>query len=362
MNTVNTDTGKNLQTDEEELRISQRRAEMRRIKREKERRKKRNLIISSCIAWSLVIILAAALIIVVRAKSVGSGGGDAKDGGKTAKAADSVPLKKSKDDSAEDLKMFEENETQETGGESEAVPQPKNEFASFYYYEEDKQDRYEAYQELNPEMDPGDVVWRVNAYLDKPWYEYDVPVDTYDDPLMIVNKYYTVPDGYRPPDLVSIDGYEMRKETGDAYLELKAAAKAAGKRIRAVSAYRSVDYQKGLYNRYLSSDSKENVDRYSARPGHSEHHTGMAIDLFGSTDGLRNFINTPEGPWVREHCWEYGFIIRYTADIEGITGYEDEPWHIRYVGKEVSMDMKEKGIESFEEYHVKYIEHSPDEK
>ena len=135
-------------------------------------------------------------------------------------------------------------------------------------------------------------------------------------------------------------------------------AEAEGFRFRAVSAYRSVEYQRGLYNRYLSEDSKENVDRYSARPGHSEHHTGMAIDLFGSTEGLRNFVNTPEYEWVRDNCYKYGFIIRYLAETESITGYEDEPWHIRYIGSEASNDMKNKGIKSYEEYYEKYVKHN----
>lgn len=238
----------------------------------------------------------------------------------------------------------------------------ENDFSEIYYYEAEKAARYDDYKRLHPELDDGDVVWMVNANLDKPQYGYDIPTDSYDDPYIIVNKYYKVPEDYRPDDLVSVDGYEMRRDTGEAYKKMKRAAADEGKRIRVVSAYRSVEYQRGLYNRYLSTDSKANVDRYSARPGYSEHHTGMALDLFGSVDGLRSFVNTPEYEWVKENCWKYGFIIRYTTDIESITGYENEPWHIRYVGTEVSTDMREKGIASFEEYHVKYIEHGNGER
>lgn len=246
----------------------------------------------------------------------------------------------------------------------EPTPEPTTEvsvdggkFATIYYYEADKQQRYESYQKRYPDMDAGDVVWKVNSNLDKDWYAADIPVNGYDDPYIIVNKYYKVPDGYKPPDLVKADGLLMRKATADAYLKMKNDAAAQGFNIRAVSAYRTVDYQRGLYNKYLAKDSKANVDRYSARPGYSEHHTGMALDLFGSQDGLRNFVNTPEYIWVRDNGHKYGFIIRYWADIEDVTGYEDEPWHIRYVGTEVSTDMRNKDIKSFEEYHVKYIRH-----
>lgn len=242
-----------------------------------------------------------------------------------------------------------------------AVPEADPaDFTGFYYYEEDKLERYKAYRLRRPELDDGDVVWMVNANLDQPWYEYDIPVDSYDDPYIIVNKYYKVPTDYKPADLTEADGYLMRKDTADAYLRMKKDAAAEGLEISVISGYRSVEYQGSLYNSYLQNDSQVNVDRYSARPGYSEHHTGMALDLYGSIEGLRNFVKTPEYVWVRDNCWRYGFIIRYTTENESITGYQNEPWHIRYVGTEVSADMREKHITAFEEYRVKYIDHKPE--
>ena len=101
------------------------------------------------------------------------------------------------------------------------------------------------------------------------------------------------------------------------------------------------------------------VDTYSARPGHSEHQTGRAIDLCGSFGSLNDFINTPEGPWVNENCYKYGFIIRYQQDIIPLTGYKYEPWHITYVGTEVAQTMHDLNIRCLEEYVVKYIDHQP---
>lgn len=233
---------------------------------------------------------------------------------------------------------------------------PENIYSSFPYYKEEYEDRYKSYAAQNPQLSDEDVVWMVNANQDKPKYNYDIPVSGYDDICIIVNKYYKVPDGYSPPDLVNVDGQKMRKEAADAFVKMRNDASRESLRIRAVSGYRTVSYQRGLYNRYLSSDSQENVDRYSARPGYSEHHTGLAVDVFGSVDGLRQFENTPEFPWVRDNCYKYGFIIRYFEETEDITGYESEPWHLRYVGARVSTDMKEKGINSFEEYHAKYLQ------
>lgn len=233
---------------------------------------------------------------------------------------------------------------------------PENIYSSFPYYKEEYENRYTNYAAQNPQLSDEDVVWMVNANQDKPKYNYDIPVSGYDDICIIVNKYYKVPDGYSPPDLVNVDGQKMRKEAADAFVKMRNDASRENLRIRAVSGYRTVSYQRGLYNRYLSSDSQENVDRYSARPGYSEHHTGLAVDVFGSVDGLRQFENTPEFPWVRDNCYKYGFIIRYFEETEDITGYESEPWHLRYVGTRVSTDMKEKGINSFEEYHAKYLQ------
>ncbi|MBE7046231.1 MAG: hypothetical protein E7396_02330 [Ruminococcaceae bacterium] len=229
-------------------------------------------------------------------------------------------------------------------------------YSQFDFYISENLDRYIAYANANSDMAPDDIVWQVNMSLDKPKFSTDIPASGYDDPYIIVNKFYKVPRDFRPPDLESFDNQLLRKETGEAFIRMRNAASNEGLSIMAVSGYRSVEYQDNLYNSYLQSDSQQNVDRYSARPGYSEHHTGMAIDLFGSTHGLRNFINTPEYPWVKENAHKYGFIIRYTETGEFITGYEFEPWHIRYIGVEAATDMREKQIDTFEEYYARYIQ------
>lgn len=232
----------------------------------------------------------------------------------------------------------------------------QNPYSAFSFYKEAYQKRYEDYASVNPKLSPEEIVWMVNSNQDKEKYNYDIPVSGYDDIAIIVNKYYKVPDDYEPSDLVLVDGQKMRKEAATAFKKMQSDAKGEGLKILAVSGYRTVSYQRGLYNRYLAGDSKENVDRYSARAGYSEHHTGLAVDVFGSKDGLRQFETTPEYPWVKENCYKYGFIIRYLKETEAITGYEAEPWHLRYVGLEISTDMREKGINSLEEYHAKHLQ------
>ena len=233
-------------------------------------------------------------------------------------------------------------------------PEERN-YPSVSYYKEENADRYVKYAEKNPEMEDEDIVWRVNANLDKKGYEVEFVVSDKNNTHMLVNKYNKVPDDYKPDDLVVIDKFFMRKETGDAYINMRDAALADGYKLTIVSAYRTVPYQNGLYNNYLKKDPQENVDAYCARAGYSEHHTGMAIDLFGTREDFNKIVDMPEYKWVKENCHKYGFIIRYPEGAESITGYEYKPWHIRYVGVDVSSDMRNRNIKTFEEYHAKYL-------
>jgi D-alanyl-D-alanine carboxypeptidase len=151
----------------------------------------------------------------------------------------------------------------------------------------------------------------------------------------------------------------MTAETRTAYEALRDAAGAAGRRVSAASAYKSIEYQKGVYNKYVMEEGKEAADSFVARAGHSEHHLGTAIDLAGSEGTTKGFAGTPEAAWVAENAWNYGFILRYTEANQDVTGYTPEPWHITFVGTEAAAIMREQGIESLEEYAVKYINHTP---
>lgn len=238
----------------------------------------------------------------------------------------------------------------------------KNPYAQLYYYEADKQARYEAYQALHTDLSADEVVWRVNAGLDYGFYTNIEPVADVNALPLIVNKYHQLPADYVPADLAKLpSGRLATKDTCDAFNAMAADARKEGLRIYDTSSYRSYALQKRLYNGYLQREGGNValVDTYSARPGHSEHQTGRAIDLSGSFGSLNDFIRTPEGPWVNDNCYKYGFIVRYQQDIVPLTGYKYEPWHITYVGVEVSTAMHELGITCLEEYVVKYIDHQP---
>ncbi|MBP5303523.1 MAG: M15 family metallopeptidase [Clostridia bacterium] len=162
---------------------------------------------------------------------------------------------------------------------------------------------------------------------------------TYVDGVLVVNKTYSLPSSYYIGGLTS--------ECDKAYDKLKAAAAKAGNNIYISSGFRSYSTQEGLYNRYVSTYGKAEADRFSARPGYSEHQTGLAIDLNGVSD---SFGATKEGKWVAAHCHEYGFILRYPKGKEAQTGYMYEPWHIRYVGVDVATKIYNSGL-CLEEYY-----------
>ncbi len=215
--------------------------------------------------------------------------------------------------------------------------------------------RYREYALKNPEMDREEVVWRVNNNLDKEKYTADILVTDTDSLFIIVNKFYKLPFDYEPSDLVEIDGALMRKTVADAYIKMRDTAKSEGFKIKATSAYRSAQMQQEVYNRFLVDSTVEEVDKTVARPCYSEHQTGLAVDIEGSISGGRNISKTPEAAWLKENCYKFGFILRYQPEIVDITGYASEAWHFRYVGIDVSRDMKEKNIMSFEEYRERFL-------
>ena len=96
-----------------------------------------------------------------------------------------------------------------------------------------------------------------------------------------------------------------------------------------------------LYNSYVNRDGKAKADTYSARPGHSEHQTGLAMDINNASDA---FNNTPEAKWIAANCWKYGFILRYPQGKQNITGYKYESWHVRYLGNDLAKEVYNSGL------------------
>ncbi|MFY0544517.1 D-alanyl-D-alanine carboxypeptidase family protein [Brevibacillus sp. H7] len=184
------------------------------------------------------------------------------------------------------------------------------------------------------------------------------------DLVVVVNKQRSLPADYVPGDLVepnvpfTFPGKSekrlLRVEAAKALEEMFARAKQENVQLYAVSGYRSYQTQQALYAGYVKTQGTEHASRYSAQSGKSEHQTGLAIDVSGGDKKTRleePFANTVEGKWLAKHAAEFGFIIRYPRGKEAITGYAYEPWHIRYVGKNVAKEIASRGI-TLEEYFM----------
>ncbi|GEN53014.1 M15 family metallopeptidase [Halobacillus faecis] len=183
---------------------------------------------------------------------------------------------------------------------------------------------------------------------------------------VVVNKNRKLPGDYVPEDLTvpNVPFYfqedhpkkQMREEAARALEELFEAAEGDGIELVAASGYRSYERQKRIYERNVEVYGKEETDTFSAQPGTSEHQTGLAMDVTSAQVAFKleqSFGETTEGEWLADHAHEYGFIIRYREGAKDITGYMYEPWHLRYVGKEVSSDVHEQAV-TLEEFFGLY--------
>lgn len=190
---------------------------------------------------------------------------------------------------------------------------------------DDQQNKTVEVDEVDqPDMDPPEVVeWPVVYTLDQAA-----------SLTVVVNKKHKLPEDYAPT-LKSVAGGQMRTEAADALSQMLVAAETDGLLMKVISSYRSYATQVSTYNYWVNVDGKTQADRSSARPGHSEHQTGLAVDL-GMPDGTCDleicFGDTEQGKWLAANAQDYGFIVRYESDTESVTGYQYEPWHMRYVG------------------------------
>lgn len=194
-----------------------------------------------------------------------------------------------------------------------------------------------------------------------------VDIDSGASLQVLVNKRRPLdPVDYRPalvPVSIAQDGDEQVRPEADAPLAQLSAAMHAeiGEGVHVFSSYRSFARQTELYDGYVAQYGQAGADRTSARPGHSEHQTGLAVDVMGTGGACRLdacFGETAAGRWIAEHAWQHGFVVRYPRGADAVTGYAWEPWHLRYVGAEVSTAMHERGVATLEEHFG--LEPAPD--
>ena len=232
------------------------------------------------------------------------------------------------------------------------------------YFLEKNLDRYLAYIEEEEEDNLTDVVAIVNVNADHKWYEEELETDTSLNEQMIVNKFYALSVDYTPENLVSIpldysygtEGENQLIEYAyDKFLDLWQAAHDEGFYLMVTSSYRDYASQKEIYDYRKATQGERKADETAARPGHSEHQTGLVVDMTSTTEpSATDFSESEAYKWLKEHAHEFGFIERYPADKEYLTGYSPESWHWRYVGIEAATVMHEENI-IYDEYYAFYI-------
>lgn len=176
-----------------------------------------------------------------------------------------------------------------------------------------------------------------------------MPDKNMDGTAFLVNRQHAISQFYVPQTRKVIGpgmSQTMREDAAAALEAMFAGAKEEGINLAIVSGYRSYSKQSSIYARKKATQGQEAADRVSARPGTSEHQLGMAMDLAkkGSSQLNTGFGKTKEGQWVSANAHKYGFIVRYPQEYEDVTGYMYEPWHVRYVGKELAEKIYESGV------------------
>lgn len=222
-------------------------------------------------------------------------------------------------------------------------------------------DRYMSYEDSD-NIDT--IVAMVNSNRDSEYYTNTQEADTSKDTLVLANKYNYLPNDYVYGELVKIPneytntvGSELSSVALDALKKLIDDSNQLGLHIRANYSYRSYEYQEGVYNDYKKKKGEKYADSISARPGYSEHQTGLAVDVgvaYNHNKGDK-FANTKEFEWMKDNCYKYGFILRYPDGKEDITGYSYEAWHYRFVGVEAATYIHDNDI-TFEEYYAYFVD------
>ena len=218
--------------------------------------------------------------------------------------------------------------------------------SSLPFYLPENSEAYAEFRAQRPDLDAESIVWKVNVMLHVPFFS-DIRINNNPNTLL-VNPQFRLPPGFSPSGLVPVnsssDHLHATPETVTAFREMRAAARQYGHTLQAASAFRSAERQRQLW------EGRGRVDGSTARPYHSEHQTGRAIDLAGPGGLLDERGPSPTGEWVANNAHRFGFIVRYHENTTHITGYIFEPWHITFVGHEISMYMYENNILTLEEF------------
>ncbi len=222
---------------------------------------------------------------------------------------------------------------------------------------------YIDYSDENKDKSLSDVIAIINVGANKPWYTDSTQTDESKKTAMLVNKFHLLSNNYDAGEIKNFSAtyaygsVRATKEVYDAFIKMANDAKKDNVTLVLSSGYREHDYQEKIYSDIVKKNGQEYADKYAAKPGSSEHETGLALDILSTGEGAftNNFHKTNAYAWLQEHASEYGFILRYPEGKEYLTGYSPESWHYRYLGPELASKVKSEGI-TYDEYYAFYLE------
>jgi D-alanyl-D-alanine carboxypeptidase len=229
-------------------------------------------------------------------------------------------------------------------------------------YRENNDKRYTRYKLSHNELSWEEVITHVEIGLDLAFYSKVSRISYPNRFTVLVNKYRQLSRDYIPGDLEMIapdynESTLLLRHSAREYFEVMCCdARKEGIILKAISTFRSFLYQNQVYYKNWNEDVpllqyQAERDKVSARAGHSEHQTGLAVDI---NDLEETFADTPEGIWLADHSYKYGFILRYPKGKEYITGYNYEPWHFRYIGTLLAEKLYQSGL-SYDEFFVRFL-------
>ncbi len=228
------------------------------------------------------------------------------------------------------------------------------------YFIKDNFKSYMNYYQENSKKDFKDVIAIVNVEANRPWYQ-DVRVTNTDNRyLTLVNKYYSLPENYDPGTIkqfsltYAFGEVSAEESCYNAFIAMANAAKKDDITLILTSGYRTHAEQEKIFNDLVAQHGEQYALDTAAKPGTSEHETGLALDIFTYGGVMSTFKNTETYAWLHNHAHEYGFIERYEEGKDYLTGYAPEAWHYRYVGIDMATKVKEEGI-TYDEYYAFYL-------
>jgi D-alanyl-D-alanine carboxypeptidase len=228
------------------------------------------------------------------------------------------------------------------------------------YYIHSKLNDYLNYKNDNKKSEYVDIVKLVNVEMHIDWLDNMKDTDISKNELMLVNRIYGLSEEFVPEDLVEVpskyaySGKKLSQSVLDEVIKLIDDGKNQGYTFVISDGYRSYKEQKDIYDSYADYYGMSETDTFVARPGHSEYQTGMSFDLKPYNKVIDDVSNNEEYLWLRENAYKYGFIFRFEKEDEHLTGFSENNWRLRYVGKEAAGVIKNEDL-CFEEYYAFYV-------